>query len=92
MPLGDKDIAVRRDCYIGRRIEQSRLRTGHPRLPQRHQNLSFRAELEDLLPFAVPSLFVGHPQVSCPVHLSPVREYEHALTPTLQVFNFDEMG
>ena len=84
MPVADENVSVRRDYNIGRPIERVGAFLGNAGLTQRHQYLSFRAELEDLLAFSVLVLRVGHPDVAVTVYRHAVRLHEH---PCAEAFN-----
>src|SRR5580700_1659500 len=63
MPVGDEDVAVGCDDDGGRRIEGIGGLARHAGLAERHQNLSIRTELENLMPLPAFALPVGHPNV-----------------------------
>ncbi|PYS55072.1 MAG: hypothetical protein DMG13_05765 [Acidobacteria bacterium] len=77
MPVADENVAVRRDHNIGRSIEGVGTFRSNAGLAQRHQHLSIRAELEDLVAFAILSLRIGHPDVAVAVYSHPVSLHEH---------------
>ena len=81
MPFGDEDIAVGSYDHIGRLIEKAGRITGHSGFTKRHEDLSIRAELENLLALSIAALFVGHPEVSILVDRRAVRKVEHSLAP-----------
>jgi len=58
------------------RLKVSWAIAGDSRLTERHQDLSIRVELEDLLALSIFSLGVGCPHVSVPIHQDAVRDHE----------------
>src|SRR5579871_1245953 len=86
MPVGDKNVAIRRNGYAGWPVEPLRAACGHSLLAERQEHLAFRAQLEDFLAHddaagvsrghAENRLLVvdiGGPQVAIAVHREPVR-------------------
>jgi len=77
MSVGNEDLSTRRHQHIGRLIERIGAVPRHTGLAKREQHPPFRAELEHLLPLAVLSAAVGHPDVSLTVDGDAVRIDEH---------------
>ena len=80
----NEDVAVRSDCDFGRLIELVEARSGNARLAERHQELSFRTELQHLLALSGYGSVVGDPNVTVFVHGDFVGAHDHALSETLQ--------
>src|SRR5450432_3212425 len=68
MAVGDENIAIGRDQYIGRHVERVVAAPGDSSLAEAHQHLSVRAELDDLKSHAALGLTVGHPDIAVAVH------------------------
>ena len=77
MPVADKDVAIRGNGHGGRPIKSVWAIAGDSRLTERHQDLSIRVELEDLLALSIFSLGVSCPHISVPIHKDAVRDHEH---------------
>src|SRR6267378_7826125 len=77
MPVADEDVAIRSDGHGGRPIKSVWAIAGDSRLTERHQDLSIRVELEDLLALSILSLGVSCPHVPVPIHQNAVRDHEH---------------
>src|SRR5262249_21337843 len=75
--VADVNVAVRCDGDVGRSIEGVRAVSGNARCAQRHQDLSVRTELEDLLAPSVCCHVVSYPDVSLVVYAYAVRRDEH---------------
>src|SRR5262245_26152927 len=84
MTIGDENVAVRRGHYVARTIEGVGPVTSNPRLAERHQHLSFRAEFEYLVTLAIFAGRVGRPDVAVAVDMETVRLIEHSLAKHLQ--------
>ena len=84
MSVRNEDVAVRSDCDFGRLIELVEARSGNARLAERHQELSFRTELQHLLALSGYGSVVGDPNVTVFVHGDFVGAHDHALSETLQ--------
>ena len=85
MAVPDEDIAIRRDQDGGRLIERVRTISGDSSLAERHQDLAFRTELENLVTLSVSvgilpvgPFSVRHPDVSVTVHVDSMRTDEHS--------------
>ena len=87
MPIANEDVAVRSDRHTGRPVERVWSISGDSRLAKRQQNLSVRAELEDLLTFSVGALRVRDPQVPILIHVHAVRNHEHPRAEALYEFS-----
>src|SRR5881409_963489 len=81
MSLGDENVAVRRDNHIRRLVEQTWIGAGNARLAERHQQLSIRTELEDLITLTILYLRVGYPEVPLRIDRGAVRKHKHAFSP-----------
>src|SRR5258708_10878483 len=68
MSVADEDVAIRSDGHRRRPIESILGGAGHSRLAQRHQDLSVRTKLEDLVALSVASLGVRYPNAPIPIH------------------------
>src|ERR1700704_101170 len=68
MPVADEDVAIRSDGHGRRPIKSVWSIAGDSRLTERHQDLSIRVELEDLLALSIFSLGVSCPYVPVPIH------------------------
>src|ERR1043165_8752929 len=80
--VADEDVAVRRDQDGRRHVERVRAIAG---LAERHQELPLGAELEHLMPLAVPlrilavrALAIAHPDVPVAVDMDAMWANEHA--------------
>src|SRR6266853_3478487 len=78
MSVADENVAVRSDGHRRRPIESVRTVASHSRLAKRHQHLSIRAELEDLVALSVASLGVSYPYAPIPIHEDTVRNHEQS--------------
>src|SRR5436309_16100175 len=76
MSVGDEDITTGSNQNIGRLIERVLTVAGNYGLPQSHQDLPLRTELENLVALSVLSLGIGDPHISCLVHEDTVRKDE----------------
>src|ERR1043165_1396927 len=83
--VADEDVAVRRDEDGRRHVERVRAIAGHASLAERHQELPLGAELEHLMPLAVPlrilavrALAIAHPDVPVAVDMDAMWANEHA--------------
>ena len=77
MPVGDEDVAVRRDQNIGRRIEGVGTVARHTSLAQRHQDLAVGTELVDLMTLGALAPAVGDPHIAIPVDVEAVGKDKH---------------
>jgi len=77
--VGHKDVAVGGNDNVGRLVEEVGAGARDARFAKRHQDLSFRAELENLVSFAIPTAGVSHPEVAVAVHRGTVRKDEDVL-------------
>src|SRR5467141_4090453 len=77
MPIADEDVAIRGNGHGGRPIKSVWSIAGDSRLTERHQDLSIRVELEDLLALSIFSLGVSCPHVPIPIYQDAVRDHEH---------------
>jgi hypothetical protein len=84
MPVGDENVAVRRD-YDSRRVDE-RVRSirADARFAERQQDLSLRTELENLVAFSALPFPVGRPHVSVAVHMETMGIHEHARAKAFQ--------
>src|SRR5262244_254636 len=69
MPVGDENVAARRDIDGGRGIELVGSAARDAGATERHQDRAVGAELEDLMTFAVAPEAVGDPHVAGVVHM-----------------------
>src|SRR4051812_40703106 len=83
--VADEDVAVRRNEDGRRHVEGVGAIAGDASLAERHQELPLGAELEHLMPLAVPlrilavrPLAIAHPDVPVAVDMDPMRANEHA--------------
>src|SRR6266851_6520091 len=83
MSVADENVAIRSDGHRRRPIESVRTVAGHSRLAKRHQHLSIRAELEDLVALSVASLGVSYPNAPIPIHEDTVRNHEQSCAEAL---------
>ena len=76
--VGDEDVAFRRGDDVAGLVEVIRPAPRDPGGSERHQDLPFRAELEDLVALALLLVArrVGDPDVPVLIHMEPVREDE----------------
>jgi len=81
--VGDENVAVGSDDDIRGLIEGIRSVARNAGLAKRQQYFSVTAELENLVSFAVFSLPVGNPNVSCFLDGDTVRESEQTGTEAL---------
>src|SRR5438105_13441848 len=78
VPVGDENIAVRRRDDGGRRIEFVAAAAGLSGLAEGEQQFSVRAELENLMAFAVAAEAVGHPYIAVTVDMEAMWKQDHA--------------
>ena len=82
--IADENVAVRRDHHIRRPVESVGTFCSDTGLAKPHEDLSIRAQFDNLLPLAVLVLRVCDPNVSIAVDGHPVRLNEHSHAETLQ--------
>ncbi len=84
--VGNKDIAIGRECDRVRLVERVRAVARYSGLAERHEHLAIFAELEYLLALAVLALAVAHPEIAVAVEGKAMRKDEHARAEGLQQF------
>ena len=77
VPVGNENVPIRGDRYIGRPVQEVALLTGDTRLSEGQEKFAVRAELEDLVPPPHRPASIGHPDVGVMVDPETVREDEH---------------
>src|SRR5204863_3710860 len=80
----DENIAVRSGEHVRWPVEGVRAVSGDPGPAERQEDLSLRAELHDLVAFAVLSIRVGNPHVAGSVDVDAVGKREHPRAETLE--------
>jgi hypothetical protein len=81
--LPDKDVAIGRDRHrVGLEATVGRLATAG--LAQRHQDLAFGAEFEDLHAAAVFGGIVGHPDIAGRIHGKAMEHLQQATAEVAQ--------
>src|SRR5687768_8639714 len=80
----DEDVAIRRNSQIRRCDQGTGLFARDTWFPQRHHDLSFRTELEDLIALAVPSIRIRGPDEALAIDEQAVSLDEETFAPTLQ--------
>ena len=83
MPVGDEDIAARRDQDRRRRVEFVGAVARMAGLAERHQEFAVGTELEDLMAFAGGAEGVGHPHIAIAVDMKAVRKQKQPGPETL---------
>ncbi len=78
MSIGDENIAIRSGDDSRGPIEGVRAVSCNSCLTEGQQDLSIRAEFDNLVALAVFSLCVSHPHVAVFVDMHAVREHEHS--------------